>query len=199
MMEKLLEQGCDANQKNGKEELPLDLAWQDADMSKILIKFGAKRDTNKKVTASDLFQMVSEPYDLVALDNVDPNSQQNEWALLMLAARKNWVNVTRYLIDKKVKLDDSGQSGKTALIIAVDHGNLPIVTILLESGASVDMVDNDGNTALMHAAKKEYNIKIIKELLKYNASLKKVNKKEETAFDVAARYRCEALADILSY
>ena len=26
-----------------------------------------------------------------------------------------------------------------------------------------------------------------------------VNKKEETAFDVAARYRCEALADILSY
>jgi len=44
------------------------------------------------------------------------------------------------------------QHGQTALMLAVSHGRLDTVVMLLEAGADVNIQDEDGSTALMCAA-----------------------------------------------
>src|SRR4051812_17602527 len=44
------------------------------------------------------------------------------------------------------------ESGYTVLMIACVEDNVPLVQLLLENGASVDMKDDNGSTALMFSA-----------------------------------------------
>merc|ERR1719499_1454970 len=46
----------------------------------------------------------------------------------------------------------ASQHGQTALMLAVSHGRLDMVDLLLEGGADVNIRDEDGSTALMCAA-----------------------------------------------
>lgn len=56
------------------------------------------------------------------------------------------------------------QHGQTALMLAVSHGRLDMVELLLQSGADVNIQDEDGSTALMCAAE-HHHIEIVKLLL----------------------------------
>lgn len=47
-----------------------------------------------------------------------------------------------------------GRNGSTALIIAARNSRHQVVTKLIEAGADLDVTDNDGDTALVHALKK---------------------------------------------
>lgn len=44
------------------------------------------------------------------------------------------------------------QHGQTALMLAVSHGRVDMVSMLLEAGADINIQDDDGSTALMCAA-----------------------------------------------
>ena len=44
------------------------------------------------------------------------------------------------------------QAGQTALMLAVSHGRADMVKMLLDAGASVNIQDEDGSTALMCAS-----------------------------------------------
>ncbi|KRT79272.1 Ankyrin repeat-containing protein [Oryctes borbonicus] len=56
------------------------------------------------------------------------------------------------------------QHGQTALMLAVSHGRLDMVKMLLEAGADVNIQDEDGSTALMCAAEHGH-IEIVKYFL----------------------------------
>uniref|UniRef100_A0A0A9W5M2 KN motif and ankyrin repeat domain-containing protein 1 n=1 Tax=Lygus hesperus TaxID=30085 RepID=A0A0A9W5M2_LYGHE len=56
------------------------------------------------------------------------------------------------------------QHGQTALMLAVSHGRIDTVELLLEAGADINIQDDDGSTALMCAAEHGY-IEIVKLLL----------------------------------
>ncbi|KAG8283508.1 KN motif and ankyrin repeat domain [Homalodisca vitripennis] len=56
------------------------------------------------------------------------------------------------------------QHGQTALMLAVSHGRLDMVELLLQSGADMNIQDEDGSTALMCAAE-HHHIEIVRLLL----------------------------------
>jgi ankyrin repeat protein len=56
------------------------------------------------------------------------------------------------------------QHGQTALMLAVSHGRLDMVRLLVESGADMNIQDEDGSTALMCAAEHGHT-EIVKHLL----------------------------------
>jgi ankyrin repeat protein len=56
------------------------------------------------------------------------------------------------------------QHGQTALMLAVSHGRLDMVRLLVETGADMNIQDEDGSTALMCAAEHGHT-EIVKHLL----------------------------------
>ena len=57
------------------------------------------------------------------------------------------------LLDYGASLDDRGRYGLTALHYAVRGGKLPLIQLLLERGAEVNALDEDGLTPLLHLSK----------------------------------------------
>jgi ankyrin repeat protein len=57
------------------------------------------------------------------------------------------------LLDYGARLDDRGRYGLTALHYAVRGGKLPLIQLLLERGAPVNALDEDGLTPLLHLSK----------------------------------------------
>merc|ERR1719499_2984699 len=60
----------------------------------------------------------------------------------------------------------ASQHGQTALMLAVSHGRLDMVDLLLEGGADVNIRDEDGSTALMCAAEHGH-MEIVKLLMRH--------------------------------
>ena len=56
------------------------------------------------------------------------------------------------------------QAGQTALMLAVSHGKLDMVRLLLDSSANINLQDEDGSTALMCACEHGH-VEIVKLLL----------------------------------
>nr|XP_022914795.1 KN motif and ankyrin repeat domain-containing protein 1-like [Onthophagus taurus] len=56
------------------------------------------------------------------------------------------------------------QHGQTALMLAVSHGRLDMVTMLIDAGADINIQDEDGSTALMCAAEHGH-VEIVKYFL----------------------------------
>ena len=61
---------------------------------------------------------------------------------------------------------DVFQHGQTALMLAVSHGRLETVKLLLQVGADVNIQDNDGSTALM-CASEHGHLEIVRLLLQH--------------------------------
>lgn len=74
----------------------------------------------------------------------------------------------RHVVQKLFQMSDVNIKAKkhnqTALMLAVSHGNLDMVQILLDAGADINIQDEDGSTALMCAAE-HGKIDIVKLLL----------------------------------
>ena len=71
--------------------------------------------------------------------------------------------MSTYLIQKKAKLNEQDDSGRTALMIAVENNYLNIVKLLIEKKADINIKDNYDKTALDNASDRG-NIKIEKYL-----------------------------------
>lgn len=86
--------------------------------------------------------------------------------LISLAQIQNGTN--RAVVSRLFGLGDvnvrATQHGQTALMLAVSHGRLDMVQLLIEAGADVNIRDEDGSTALMCAAEHGH-MEIVKHLL----------------------------------
>lgn len=68
------------------------------------------------------------------------------------AAQGNLEVVQNSLQSESANILNMRSSGKTALHVAAHQGHIEIVKLLLQSGASVNAKDNDGDTCLHYAA-----------------------------------------------
>ncbi|MBO7642238.1 MAG: ankyrin repeat domain-containing protein [Alphaproteobacteria bacterium] len=123
--------------------------------------------------------------------------------VLMKAVEKESTDVVKTLITKKYYKEGTGNNShlvldrdrtadpniedlnrKTALMIAVEKGNLKIVTELVKSGADPDIQDKNRKTILRLAVEKG-NLEIIKELVNYSKNLNCKDYNGQTALMLA--------------
>ena len=126
----------------------------------------------------------------ILLENeADPNLRaRNGSTPLHSAARYAFIQSTRALIDGGAVVDAPDNEGLTPLMLFIKTGNAYGVPryfpLLLHNGADPNRQDNDGNSALHHAALAE-NSEAIPDLLKYGASLNLKNNNGQTPLDLA--------------
>lgn len=104
---------------------------------------------------------------------------------MMICARNGFLDIAKLLLTAGYDLNQSiSTTDQTVLGLAVWNNHLKMVQWLLNNGANVDIVDNQGWTPLMIAAYSGFT-DIVTELLKHHPDTAKKNNRGLTAFDLA--------------
>lgn len=100
--------------------------------------------------------------------NINKMNSAGYTCIMLVALTKVKSETHRQVVRRLFHMADvnirAKQHGQTALMLAVSHGRIDTVELLLESGADINIQDEDGSTALMCAAEHGY-IDIVKLLL----------------------------------
>jgi len=107
---------------------------------------------------------------------------------LVKAARLNLVELTTLALKRGAKVNDTQDSGETALCAAAHSGSLEVAKLLLEHNAEVDKTNMRGETAL-HAAAHSGSLEVAKLLLTKGADKDKKDKWGITPFLNAVKKR----------
>ena len=139
---------------------------------------------------------------LLLENGADPNGKyfKNPKAnLFVLSMHNSHFDAALALLQSGVKADFNHkfQSGKTALMLAIEAGKQELVTYLLLKQFNPDACDDFGNSALMYAVKQNL-YSVVKKLLELGAdpTLRQVDGK--TALDIAKSQNNQSLIRILS-
>lgn len=90
----------------------------------------------------------------------DPNiAARNGDTPLIAAARIGYLDAAEELIRRKAKVDAANRMGETALIIAVQQRQLPLVKLLLNAGADPDKTDSAAGLSARDYAKRDSRAK----------------------------------------
>lgn len=125
------------------------------EIAKLLISKGAKIDVTDEDNATPLISTVDRGYFEIAQYLIDQGADVNAKTLsggvtpLHLAACKSNVQLVKYLLSKKAKVNEKTTDNQTPLMLAAAWGSTEIVKLLIAGGASVNDKDKDGKTALM--------------------------------------------------
>uniref|UniRef100_A0AAR2KG61 Euchromatic histone-lysine N-methyltransferase 2 n=1 Tax=Pygocentrus nattereri TaxID=42514 RepID=A0AAR2KG61_PYGNA len=104
---------------------------------------------------------------LMLMEGIDPAFQpdsQNRRSALHAAAQRGLLDVCYLLIQAGAKLDAQDKSLRTPLLEAIMNNQVEVARFLMQNGACVYHVEEDGSTGLHHAAKLG-NLEIITLLL----------------------------------
>jgi ankyrin repeat protein len=145
----LLERGAEVKRHSGKL-LMLAVVMNRVDLVKLLIEHGA--DVERTGFLGRLDDAERPVADLL----IAHGKRVPAW-MLPRACRpdvsSNELHRVTVLLDYGARVDDRGRYGLTALHYAVRGGKLPLIKLLLERGAPVNALDDDGLTPLLHLAK----------------------------------------------
>ena len=134
---------------------------------------------------------------------IDPNSSDSGWVPIVSAAAQGSIEIIEILLKHGAAVNQSGRSGRTALMVAAtnryrrkeinlflsathsrDEISLSIIKLLLEHKADVNLSDPGGNTALLLAARSFDDTRAIEMLIAAGADPYHVNNNKETALDM---------------
>lgn len=88
---------------------------------------------------------------------------------LLYAAKHNYLDVVKHLIEHGVDINTQNLRGSTALHIAAYNGNIQMAMFLLTNHAEVDTQNVYSSTALYYAAEQS-NVEMVRLLLSYGAN-----------------------------
>jgi len=112
---------------------------------------------------------------------VDARDEQDRATALIRAADNDRTEAGKLLLDRGGDADVRDRHGYTALMGAAEHGNSPMVRLLLEHGAEVNAKHKgDGTDALMLAADEE-QLEVVKILLEAGADPRAADSDGRTA------------------
>jgi ankyrin repeat protein len=130
--------------RHGKKEFVDWLVSQGADVNA----------SNKYGHTSLMFAAQNGKLDIVRkliASGVQLNSKNNDGNTALHLAVGRRQDVARLLLDAGASTDTPGQYGRTPLMRAAIHRNVDSIAYLLKRGADVNLVDEDGKTALILA------------------------------------------------
>lgn len=93
---------------------------------------------------------------LMLMEGIDPSYQpdsQNRRSALHAAAQRGLIDICYLLIQAGAKLDAQDKTLRTPLLEAIVNNQVEVARFLMQSGACVYHVEEDGSTGLHHAAK----------------------------------------------
>lgn len=179
IVQALLEIGANPNDTNNIGETPLHVA--------------ARKDTHSVIITA------------MIKSGADPNLKQAKSGFqsstpLLVAIDTNHIQAARALIEGGADVQMRGGLREAfPLSVAAWRGNLPFVKLLVEKGAKVNAVKEDGQTALHAAAltNKKENAAVIQYLLAKGANRSAKTKDGETALDLAKRKKFNLIIQAL--
>ena len=116
----------------------------------------------------------------------DINAKNNDgWTALMVATIRGNTETVKALIQAGADVNAKNHKGETALMWAAWRGRTENVNALIEAGAD-DLTDNEGKTALIHAAKSERgNPETVNALIEAGSNVKHRDNSGKMAVDYA--------------
>lgn len=153
----------------------------------------AERIQNEKAAAEKL-----------EAERLEAERLENEKKLAEIAANRYQKEyLTDYIIQDELSVSEENNStlystipnpderdagGRTLLMRAAKSGNEWQIQRLIDSGADINLTDNDGWTALMYAVRYSEGIECVELLIDANADIKITNKFGNSALTLAACY-----------
>ena len=114
----------------------------------------------------------------------------NNWTALHMAAARGFLEIceTIITIGGISILNARTSMNRTPLHLASIQNHIKVVSLLINQGAKVDLIDNDYNTCLHYASNQGYN-DIIELLLKKNSKVNIKNNLGRTPIDIALNFK----------
>ena len=127
------------------------------------------------------------------IDSVD----EDGYTALMMAVARYDIEVVECLLENGANIDIQQQhSGRTALIIAMEHNYTDIAQLLISKHADVNKQDDRGRTALMLAAAMN-KLTIVRTLIEAGADVNKQDNQGNTALMDAASSNADEVLKLL--
>jgi ankyrin repeat protein len=157
----LLNQGADINARDARGRTPLINGCADIKLSDPIVEMLIDRGADLNI--QDL----------------------SGYSALMEAAECNKITAVKKMLAKKADLELRDKKGNTALRWAIARDNKEVAQELINAGANINSVANDGTTLLMSAVYKSPGM--FKIILDGNPELSLVNKNNETVLDIIGK------------
>lgn len=191
-MRLLLKSGADANSRNSKDVIPLDMALHNGrpDVARFLEKYmevgksGSQDLTD--VACSDTALQDSLPE--VTQPLVDPGKgmdSPDNGTSLHTASEAGDVETVRSLLEGGADVKERDIYHQTAILLASRSGKLQVVELLVEYGADVNSHDGIGWVPL-HVASRNGHLEIVQSLLNHGADVNSKTHDHWTALHFAS-------------
>lgn len=153
LVQLLIDRGADLHLATSDDRMPVYVAYDDAETTRVLMKNGAK--INRVV---------------------------NGYSPLYLAASENHIEVVKVLLSFNPDLENRHDEGYSALAIATFKGHIDIVRLLLEAGANVNQRSDRNNFPLQYAVSNNRE-DVVRTLMEYRPDLDLVDDDGDTALN----------------
>ena len=171
------------------------IAYDWVEITKLLLENGA--DSSKAPRILDDNSDMSVLLKAHGVPSKDINAKNQNWPSLVYACRGDngeHPDEIQRLLELGADIDIQNYKGKTGLHYAAKAGFLKVINLLIENGATVDAIDNDGETPLFEAIRStikngEKQRAALEALLVKGADPNVKNRKEQTPLQVATRMR----------
>jgi ankyrin repeat protein len=173
---------------------------------KFLLDKGADIDALTKSNGQTPLHLAIENQNLaivtLLLENgADPMAQDNKnVTAFALAISHGDVEIVKTLVARRLNVNTLARAGTIPakpLMLAIEYGKEKVVDFLIESGAQIEAMDENGNTPLIKAVADDRRLRIVRQLLERGANVNAKNHHGVTPLHVAVQSGSERMVNLL--